>query len=623
MEQIPVEKKKRRKKSILEANIQCQFCNARLKTPAFYQLHFEKHHDETAYKCEICDETIVSKHNFRRHNFLVHGIKKEQRKKFTCAYCPTVFNHSSSFNRHKLKFHKEHYLDELSKPVLEEDDKMEGNETEDVERNIQCQFCNAGLMTPLIYQLHYEKHHDDTAYKCEICDETIVSKHKFRQHNSLVHGGSSKDGEKKYKCPHCPTIFNHSSSLYRHKLNIHKEHYSNESSKNLLKDVKIEGTEIREVKRDMQCQLCNSRMMTPQEYQRHNDKYHDEAVYKCEICDKSIVSKHKLNRHKAFVHGSKKEGEKKYMCQHCPSTFQASNSLNHHNLRLHKEYYVTEANKEQKPLDMDTNEANQNKKTMKCQLCTMGFLMTPSAYQSHYEKYHDQTVYQCDICNRSLTGKHAFKRHQSGHANFKNESFLCHLCPLVFKTESGLRRHKYKCHNDSYVQPYIACKICGRELKQESMRTHLKYTHKLSEEFPCPECGKIFLHPSFLRRHIRAVHEKLLPVTCDICGKRFPQPQNLKKHIDGVHNKLKPYQCKLCGNFFSQTCSLSLHLKNVHKVVKPSVTLADRIPELKIDVDFHASKPVSSITLPDKYFDAELARSKMKLEIANKKKDAE
>ena len=376
--------------------------------------------------------------------------------------------------------------------------------------------------------------------------------------------------------------------------------------------------------------------MKPELYQQHYDKHHDETACPCQVCGKIFVGKFKLRNHVNKVHEMKKKGNS-FMCERCPATFRLMSYLNDHKLSRHKEYYVNESVPEEEEQKIDlTNQnagianltnpnAGNAKKNVKCQFCSVVGLMTPATYQLHYDKHHDKTVFQCDICNKSIVNKYRFRKHKMKRHRKGDEEkspMLCHLCPLTFMTDSGLSRHKFKFHNDSYVKQMIGCKLCGKQLLKDSLPTHLKYTHRIGKAHPCPKCGKNFQCDFFLKRHVKAVHEKIKSIECNICGKNFPQLQNLQKHINGVHKKLKPYKCKLCGNFFSQTCSLSLHLKNVHKIEKPRVTEADREADVKPELS--PSKPTTpasapaTILLPDTYFDEELLNAKRKLKKATK-----
>ena len=384
---------------------------------------------------------------------------------------------------------------------------------------IKCEICNIGPMTPTIYQLHYEKHHDTTVYKCKICDKEVISKYKLRTHK-------------------------HNKGKKGH----------------------------------IRCQICNAGPMTIEKNRLHYDRHHDKSVYKCEICGREIVSMCKFRKHKLHSHERLKEGytEEVFLCDGCPKTLACKQSLREHKLKFHNHIVQEDV---AGPIKTFLPEEAISKRTgkaiianVKCQLCKLGneTYMTPEKYQNHYDKFHDQTVYQCDLCPSSVISKWKYVRHRRRTHDFdpNHLPYMCDFCPKAFRHRQSIKVHLLT-HDETYVQPSLNCEICGKLIKKKAMMNHMRLLHtNKGEALPCPQCGKVFNNEFRLKKHVKFVHVKADSEECEICGRKFPSPQNLRKHIDGVHKKLKPFQCKLCGHFFSQTSSLNLHLKGVHKVDK-------------------------------------------------------
>ncbi|XP_055910435.1 zinc finger protein 546-like [Eupeodes corollae] len=107
---------------------------------------------------------------------------------------------------------------------------------------------------------------------------------------------------------------------------------------------------------------------------------------------------------------------------------------------------------------------------------------------------------------------------------------------------------------------YVECKICGKFLKQMSMKHHLKRCQQEEKLHLCSSCPKSFAVRSDLKNHMRT-HDKERErrFVCSECGKGFFEKQSLKVHI-ARHMGDKEYHCSICPKQFTTKKSLDVHV---------------------------------------------------------------
>jgi len=213
--------------------------------------------------------------------------------------------------------------------------------------------------------------------------------------------------------------------------------------------------------------------------------------------------------------------EKPYLCRKCDAAFDNTTVLAEHYKKDHPP---------------KTKEKNQ------CSSCDY---INPSkkAMKAHRQKMHRRRIrHNCNYCDASFTLKHRRDDHEkaehSGDPNIFN--YKCDQCDAQFKARSGVKRHIILEHDKSFQ-----CKQCGKCFASESnLNDHVYRNHEDdgSRDLLCPLCGKICKTRQSLRTHQRIHQEKK---ACKICGKVI-SANSMKTHISR-HFGQGRVVCDVCG----------------------------------------------------------------------------
>ena len=113
------------------------------------------------------------------------------------------------------------------------------------------------------------------------------------------------------------------------------------------------------------------------------------------------------------------------------------------------------------------------------------------------------------------------------------------------------------------------CPICGVELKQTSLKSHIAALHG-EAGLPCQTCGKVFKNESYLKIH-NQTHQTEQKHHCQICKQFFKCGSEYKHHSFAKHGLLKPpnatvFVCPDCDYKSPVQSKINLHRKATHCV---------------------------------------------------------
>lgn len=157
------------------------------------------------------------------------------------------------------------------------------------------------------------------------------------------------------------------------------------------------------------CDDCNQSFNRTSTLKRHRANVHAKIRYRCHLCEKSYSQGHHLDRHIENVHG-----EQKYVCSLCNTKFSLKSHLTRHCKRAHegvkvgcrfcdKNFTGTE--------HLLTHVRNVHEGARDaCPLCVDTFANTRKL-EIHLEKVHHSIRYPCSACLKNYASKKNLKKH--------------------------------------------------------------------------------------------------------------------------------------------------------------------------------------------------------------------
>lgn len=452
--------------------------------------------NEQIYKCNLCNFVIG---NLSILN--THMMKHTNESAFKCCVCGIEDYDSSSFASH-MNMHKEEQLSFESDPNRKGELEMFSD--------VYCQYCMTTFKSNLEFRKHY--YHDETMHRnycCEKCPKNCKYKAHLLAHYNIVH-----------KCE-APFTFNDASN------------------DNQVNGVLCTLETTKAGRHKYKCVICDMSFATLLGLSGHMFNHTGENTYKCCVCDYKhrVVStfKRHLSKHSRSNH---------FQCKQCEVYFKDRGELS-----KHKASHM-----------------------LQCGLCGEQYHNRASLnYHIKISHTNDDRLLKCDQCGKMYTSYKTFHEHKRNHRFRKRVQ-----CPVCGIFVSRLNRHMIY-HSDNPEQ--FSCDLCPMKFKKQDSLNRHKLVHTKVRNFSCPQCHKKFPTGSSLSRHLK-VHLGDKPFVCEICGKACKVPGNLRVHMR-VHNKKpKVLHCRLCGAGFLRQKELQDHMDSEHKSnIHSHSTIPTNIPE--------------------------------------------
>lgn len=283
------------------------------------------------------------------------------------------------------------------------------------------------------YREHYRRFQSKT-YTCEFCDVTFSRFCDLSNHDRTSH----EDMPKEFSCPTCGKLFLTDSRLQIHQNAFHAE-------------------------KAFSCDICNVRCKSKHTLRTHMRKH--SGVFTCSYCNLTTASNAALVSH-VRVH----TGEKPFVCDLCGNSYASKLGLT-----SHKRTHLQEA-------------------LFKCNVC--GY--TGSSHSSiyiHRQTHNADKPFVCDVCGKTFKIKVRLVDHQKIHFAAKN--YVCEVCNKAFLARYQLVQHS---RTHSGEKPF-QCHLCAKAFaRRDGLSEHVR-THTGEKRYTCPECFSTFSFYKAMKNH--------------------------------------------------------------------------------------------------------------------------
>lgn len=283
------------------------------------------------------------------------------------------------------------------------------------------------------YREHYRRFQSKT-YTCEFCNVTYSRFCDLSNHDRITHD----DMPKEFSCPTCGKLF-----LTENRLQIHQNAFHGEKA--------------------FSCDMCNVRCKSKHTLRTHMRKH--SGIFTCSYCNLTTASNAALVSH-VRIH----TGEKPFVCDMCGNSYASKLGLT-----SHKRTHMQEA-------------------LFKCNIC--GY--TGSSHSSiyiHKQTHNADKPFVCDVCGKTFKIKVRLVDHQKIHFAAKN--YVCEVCNKAFLARYQLVQHS---RTHSGEKPFH-CHFCSKAFaRRDGLSEHIR-THTGEKRYTCTECFKTFSFYKSMKNH--------------------------------------------------------------------------------------------------------------------------
>ena len=236
-----------------QEKLTCDQCNKKFKTGRILKIHKQEVHTEESerqFACDKCPKRFYHNYNLKQHLASSHidsttersficGIENcgkafinrnrlklhekghDQSYEIVCDICSRVLRGKHTFEQH-LKTHDESYVEKKEQCNIcgQWVKRLKKHQASHVMLELQCNYCNKVVHTKNALNKHIIYYHKTISkFECSLCEKSFKKKESLREHMA------GHTGDVLYTCPYCPSTFNSSANMHRHKKRDHREEW--------------------------------------------------------------------------------------------------------------------------------------------------------------------------------------------------------------------------------------------------------------------------------------------------------------------------------------------------------------------------------------------------------------
>ena len=136
---------------------------------------------------------------------------------------------------------------------------------------------------------------------------------------------------------------------------------------------------------------------------------------------------------------------------------------------------------------------NKRKTKMSCPSCSK---LISKKFMKIHLKMHSSLKFSCSTCSCSFNSKDKLEKHQLVH---NKKVYACNVCGEEYNSKSLMKAHKENLHGIGHGEE---CRFCGDRVKNlAALLTHLKEKHADKATFRCKLCPNVYFSKRGLRKH--------------------------------------------------------------------------------------------------------------------------
>ncbi|CAH0716856.1 unnamed protein product, partial [Brenthis ino] len=542
------------------------------------------------------DEELHNLLKVKEDNTNINDLKKHK-----CFKCSKIFPNSESLSVHKCRKRgrkrksvtkdesvifvpsQEDFIKRAQgrpRPVkgsgdndlLVEKTRKKKNRKSNESQIVTCHNCNESFTSKVRLKFHMQFHDttnlltSDGQYKCTECEDT-----KFPTETELFdHVHFQHDKQKRWQCPvkGCGKTFFLRATLTKHS----RTHTDT---------------------RRYVCVTCGKRFLDKQTLDEHGVTHLQIKPFQCHICLKQLTRRSRLRMH-LRAHEEELSPTLVLVCAVCFRAFRDHNDAQEHATKsteciaeFTKEIKEeTEASEQLSPTSGIVRHAvrvvkyprliHGIERQVNNEMSEALLSNLDDAARNIIRVVNVEKAFRCEYCEDVFYLEDALNNHRIIHKGKKNP-FTCHICKVSFATYSRCTTHKTT--HGFYKRSATESRTEGTSGAANA--GILGYGgFPVVKHFLCEDCGRSYLHWTYLQVHRRMKHANENYVfKCNQCELTFPNSWSVTYHRKKTHNKngqeenggftkivRENYRipCRDCNAILPNKTELYLHRNNEH-----------------------------------------------------------